>query len=331
MSRGRHLLIVAIIIFISIIFVGCKDKDFTSNDTPSCDANKQQIVHEKENVVVASKEEVNENENGNTNGNLNNFGLAVEKKGWIYYLYEKDDKGYIYKKKIDGSSNTKLCDDYGFYINVVGNYIYYNNADDNNHIYRIKTDGTGREKISNDVVQDVYVEGKFIYYVNAEDGKIYKLKIDNKEKVKLSDDIIETGGIVIDKEFIYYNNKGITKIKKDGSAKTSILQDNSNVFTIIDVDQQWMYYLNDVGLFRIKKDGTLKEQLYSGSASWGNVKGEYIFFSDINDGCIYKLSKDGKSKTKVVEDLAYKINIIGNEIYYDYSNRPMKMKWISQK
>ncbi|MCY6371165.1 DUF5050 domain-containing protein [Clostridium ganghwense] len=339
MTKRKLLIITTLLMFSSLTFSGCKNA--VEEKAVAVENSRKKIVNtysnnsnkndEKSNINKNSKENSNVtikgNEKGNTAGNLNNFGFAAKKGDWIYYLHEEDGKRYLYKKKIDGSSKIKLTDDTPFYINVVGDYIYYNNTSDNNNIYRIKTDGTGREKISEDEVQEIYVEGNNIYYINLEDWKLYRLSIDKKEKVKLSDDTIEVGGIASDEEWIYYTNKGIHKIKKDGSDKTVVAEENSDFISLIGIEGDWIYYLNESGIFKIKKDKSSKENIFSGIAAWGNLDKEHIYFSDINNGCICKIDKDGKNKVKVVDDFAYKINVVGDSIYYDYSNRPIKLKW----
>lgn len=331
MSKKGHLFIFGIV-FISIISVGCgttakKISNSSSSNSIKKDTVEENKSNDKNNVIINDTQ----NYKGNTNGNLNNFGLADEENGWIYYLHEDNGNGQIYKKKLDGSLNTKISDDYGFYINVLGDYIYYNNADDNNHIYRVKIDGTGREKLSDDVVQYIYGENRFLYYLNMEDGKIYRFDINTKEKVKLTDDIVESSGFILDKDYIYYGYKGVCRINKDGSEKKAIIQDENFMYNVVDIEEQWIYYFNDMGLFKMKKDGSEEIQLHDGMVAWVNALDDKIYFSDVNSGCVFKVSKDGREKSKVLEEVGYKINIVDNLMYYDYSNRPMKLKWLDIK
>lgn len=326
--RIKYLKCMVLLMVSSFIFVGCSD--VSKNETAACVVGEKKAVVSKDvkkEVNLENNKKTNVNESINNHNNLNNFGLACKSGEWIYYLQQQDDDGKLYKKKEDGSSVTKLCDDYAFYINVVGDYVYYNNASDGNKIYRIKNDGSEKTKLSDDVVEEIYVDKNIIYYIKSEDCKMYKLYIDTKKSEKVSDDMIQLGGIDLDDEWIYYINEGIYKMKKDGAEKKLVLAQESYIFNLIGVDNEYIYYLTDMGIYKIKKDGNLNEKVYEGNASWGNLQGDKIFFSDINNGCIYVVDKNGKNLKKLVEDFAYRINVVGNLIYYDYSNRPIKLKW----
>ena len=72
--------------------------------------------------------------------------MTVSNK-WIYYTNISD--GYkIYKMKLDGSENTKICDDETLFMTVCEDTIYYSNKSDYNKLYKINGDGTGKAKLS---------------------------------------------------------------------------------------------------------------------------------------------------------------------------------------
>lgn len=115
--------------------------------------------------------------------------------GEIYYRNYSDNEK-LYRMDIDGSNNTKLCDDMAYNVNVCDGSIYYKNGSDGNKLYKINCDGSGGQqvvsppsvrgnKISNDVVE----------YINVVDPTIY---------------------------FSPSNLSSVTSIQKDGTLKTAL-------------------------------------------------------------------------------------------------------------
>ncbi|MDP4181474.1 MAG: DUF5050 domain-containing protein, partial [Bacillota bacterium] len=69
--------------------------------------------------------------------------------GWIYYVNKYDSKS-IYRAKLDGTENVKICDDSVVDrsdIEISGNYIYYKNSKDGNKYYRVNMDGTNKQSL----------------------------------------------------------------------------------------------------------------------------------------------------------------------------------------
>ena len=64
--------------------------------------------------------------------------------------------------------------------------IYYINIDDN-RIYRIKTDGTNRMKINDTWTEGLNVSNEWAYYVNSENRSIYRIKVDGTNEQRLND------------------------------------------------------------------------------------------------------------------------------------------------
>ncbi|WBW98083.1 DUF5050 domain-containing protein [Oceanirhabdus sp. W0125-5] len=282
----------------------------------------ESTIHEKKEI---SKETlmVNDLASNNSISNLNNSGIASIQGDWIYYISKKDINYSLYKKRVDNSEETKICDDDSLSINVIGDYIYY--ISDSN-IYRIKTDGSDRKQLSDQKATKIHVVDGFIYYQNINDMKLYRLNIITNETFKLCDDTAEADKFFVKDDWIYYTSNGLYKINVDGSGKSKISDNTCHFPTIID---NLVYYLADDKIYKMNLDGSSREEIFSSEAlSWVNITKKHIYFTDINNGGIYRINLDGSAMKKISDDFAYKINIIGNWLYYDYAKRPMDFKWL---
>ena len=261
------------------------------------------------------------NSKGNTVGNIVNGGYAAQQGDWIYY---RNDYGYIYKIKTDGSNLTKIIDNESSYINVVGDWIFYRNNSDSGSIYKIKTDGSNRTKINDDYSNFINVVGDWIYYTNGYPfGSVYKIKTDGSNRTDLNAQWPWYVNVVGD--WIYYSERGygIYKIKTDGSNLTKLTDDRAIYLNVIG---DWIYFTNgtfdSVGsVYKIKTDGSNQTKItessiyHYDSADYINVVGDWIYFVDF-DKHISKIKTDGSNETEVNDDDSRNINVVGDWIYY---------------
>ncbi|WP_105615335.1 DUF5050 domain-containing protein [Vallitalea okinawensis] len=121
---------------------------------------------------------------------------------WIYYLNLSDSVTYTYDNMLDGTSYQEF-----------------------GTIYRVKTNGQDKEKITNDGTNDFLVYNEWIYYANCNDGdsvssegesfylgRLYRLNIDTRDKIKMSDDLVFRR---VNKygDYIYYGDTtGMTRL-----------------------------------------------------------------------------------------------------------------------
>ncbi len=298
-----------------------KDTNIQIKDSKSSSENSQTAKYKED---IQKNDTISNLDTSNTISNLNNAGIAAQQGDWIYYIYKKDNNYSLYKKKMDNSSETKICDDCSLSINVVGDYIYYIN---HSNIYKIKTDGTDKKQICQEKASRIYVVDDFICYQNMDDMKIYILNLTDNETYKLCDDTVEYGKFIVNEDCIYYSSNGLNKIKIDGSNKTKLTTYDCNFPTIVD---NFIYYLSDDKIYKMNLDGSNTQEIFNGHVlAWLNITNNHIYFSDINNGGIYRLNLDGSEKKKISDDFAFKINIVDNWLYYDYSKRPMDFKWIN--
>ena len=142
-------------------------------------------------------------------------------------------------------------------------------------------------------------QGDWIYYrdsySDSGDGcRIYKVRTDESECVKLNDDVSEYLNVVGD--WIYYVNKDddnkIYKVRQDGSERTRV---NNDASAYLNVVGDWIFYVK------------------TPPDPFG-----YFFQS----GEIYKIRIDGSERTRIDEDdTSALLNVVGGWIYYVNLNK----------
>lgn len=234
-----------------------------------------------EKVNVKSRNLVDKD--ANFYGNILNGGIISEKNNLIYY----NDSNGLYKMKSDGLSVTNICNDNANYINVVGDYIYYVNVSDGNSIYKINKDGTSREKIFSTNAKSINILGDWIYYSKStENGlnfRLYKIKKDGTNDVKITNDSIIDGQFTIVNDLLYY------KINSENGGES---------------------------LYNSKLDGSQKHKLCDNVEQF-NINGKSIYYyTSINNGGLFKINLDGSNKNKLSDDVIDSINVSKDKIYY---------------
>jgi hypothetical protein len=256
--------------------------------------------------------------NGNSNGNIANGGYVAQEGDWIYYGDGYNNK--IYKVKMDGTNRTKLSDHEGYYINVLNGWVYYVDYSDKHKVCKMKIDGSKKTQLTTDASSQIHVIGDWIYYNNQKG--IAKMKTNGSCKTQLNYDSAEYINVVGD--WIYYFNdasdiseRGIFKIKTDGSDRAELSEDGSS----INVAGNWIYYLNKEDnnkLYKMKTDATEKTKLTSYTINIINVVGDWIYYEYDNNNkqAFAKMKTDGTNETDLIYDKGVNVNVLGNWIYY---------------
>lgn len=162
----------------------------------------------------------------------------------------------------------------------------------------------------------------WIYYMNLSDGgKLYKKKLDDTGKVKLSDYISDDINVVGD--WVYcrgIDDKGdvfIYKVKTNGEQLTKLNEDQC---TDLIVTGDWIYYINQSSnskIYRIRTDGSEKTKLNDDKAGVFAISENSIYFTNSDDKFhLYKMDIDGGQSTKLNEDLTLFFDIEKDQIYY---------------
>lgn len=169
----------------------------------------------------------------------------------------------------------------GAYTAINRGWIYYLNDKDSKKLYKIKADGTDKIKLCDDKPLDINIVGDWVYYENMNDGnKIYKIRTDGSGRVKLNDD--ESWDMNVVNNTIYYS------VNTDGSK-----------------------------IYKIAVDGTGRFRLNSAASEYVNVVGDWIYYSNWDDNRkLYKIKTDGTGGAKVSDDEIWYSNAVGDFIYY---------------
>ncbi|MDP4145775.1 MAG: DUF5050 domain-containing protein [Bacillota bacterium] len=128
--------------------------------------------------------------------------------------------------------------------------------------------------------------------------------------------------------WVYYSNladkQKLTKIKTDGSGKTTLTPDNR--CSVIGIQDGYIYF-NDggdsfYGIYKMKTDGKDKTKIIGGSKDYETkgfyLKDEWVYYTDdgVNDYSIFRVKLDGSNKTRLNKG-SYN-HIIGNGDYIYY-------------
>lgn len=249
-----------------------------------------------------------------------------------YELEQKTNmKSEIYKMKLDGSEQTKVSDDSGWYLNVTDDWIYYINTSDDWRLYKIRTDGTERTKVSDDFPGNYFlISDGWVYYDDIPNGS-YKIKSDGTQKTKISDEAINTVSVQGDWIY-YYSDLELYKMRLDGSDSSVVIP-----FTILPepdsipkldgftVQGQWVYYISkDSNICKVRPDGsenTVLAEMNKDSLvpnQLPTVNNEWVYYND-GDGFYRKLHRvriDGQGKFLFLNATGFDYQVNGDWLYY---------------
>jgi len=238
---------------------------------------------------------------------------------WLYF--DKHDGSAFSRIRLDGSKMSKLTDNHGSKIQVVGDWVYYINNSDYGKIYRMRLDGSDDTKIVDErYVYSFAVHNDHVYFVNMAQDGIYKKKISGGPIEKLVDG--QMGDLAVKGDTLYYKVKASQQLlhRLDLYTMSDFVMSEDEVRKYR-VDGDWMYYVNKLdgdSLYRIKADGTSREKLTESSIITFIVDDEAVYYTTFEKAgvALYRLDK-GKAKPELillddVNDL-YEYN---GDIYY---------------
>jgi len=197
--------------------------------------------------------------------------------GWIYTLLY----GEMYKFKTDGSEKTVIK--YAIFEDfcIEGDKIYHysrplNDKGARPQLWQMITDGTQDQQLTQESVSAIDYDENWIYYIDAGNDDIYKVSYDGNEKYK----IIECNGryIKVLGDWIFYEqygekngiykglNRGLYKIKKDGSENTYITDDLISFYGIF--DQWFLCYGNEICAIKFGESSETAQFTYDIISEW---------------------------------------------------------------
>ncbi|MCX7921795.1 MAG: DUF5050 domain-containing protein [Clostridia bacterium] len=174
--------------------------------------------------------------------------------------------------------------------------------------------------------RDTIISDDYIYTIQS--NALFKISLDGKKKIKLSDDQISC----ISKldNWIFYINEGddnkIYKITTDGTNKTKVVDTKTSYLGTLD---GWLYYTDDLTIYRINMDGTIKTTITSSQidvVSYFAIIEDWVYFRgfswDSARARLYKVKADGSGLTPLSGDTppGYKVTDGGNSVSYYYGN-----------
>lgn len=282
----------------------------------------------------------NDNAVGNTTGNLNNGGTFCEYNGYIYFA-NPSDNFYLYRMNSDCTDAKKLNSDSVAYLNVCGNYIYYvkHNEDTSTSnkngfrmtkqligIYRTDLNGKNPETLYDDLSGIISLYGNYLYYQHYSTTvplNLYKLKIDGKEDIQLSDTAYNpacmNNGIMY---FVDTNNKNTIGAYNISTGKATTFY-NANAY-MVNVLGNYLYYIDvskGYSLVRLNITTKTVELLYSndGKIVNFNVYGTKVFFQMEGDQPgLYRMNTDGTQVEFVASGNLNNLQCTSNYTFFQY-------------
>lgn len=265
---------------------------------------------------------------------VSNKKSLVKDGDWLY------ESGNLSKVNLDGTNKSYIGQAYGGIIGVADGWVYYVDGVighfGSRGIYKIK-DNEEIKLTDDDYIVDAVLYKGSIYYAlgpeaydnNVIKGGLYKVDINGKNKVQLSDQMVEN--INIYKDFIYYSgNQKIFKMNTDGTNRTKIC-DHYVHFLKLSGDNIYFSNGNDnYKLYRISIDGTNEKKLNDDISCDIQVSGDWIYYSnnpydghtemmlplDQTKGNIYKITINGTDRTKLNSEVSRLSEVIDGWIYY---------------
>ncbi len=210
------------------------------------------------------------------------------------------------------------------YITIGSGYIYYLNYKDGATIYRRTLDGTENIKLNEDQSSHIIIVDDCINYVNNSQGySLYKMNLDGTQQIKVLDEPITQ---VVIHGWIYYKpypNRGLCRIKTDGSEKYEFNVDIPiEKFSLSD-SGDWIIFTehNEVSLYKIKTDGSQLTKIHDGKVSDFKISGNQIYFTDAEErNKLYKINMDGTGLEQVHNIYSRHFDISDEWIYYSNLN-----------
>ena len=284
-------------------------------------------------------------ERGNTVGNIIYGGIAARQGLWIYYS-NRNDNGYLYKMRSDGTGMTRLNEDDTFDVNILGDWVYYRNGSDDNKVYKVRIDGTGRARLTDHEARYVSVVDSWIYFRSydrvANQYMLVKMRNDGTEMTTILhfEDYSEPTYVNVIGGFIYYSLNDIGcqfssgdlyRVNTDGTENIKIL---SGRIAMTNAVGDWIYYIDLLeGPAKVRPDGSEKTAMKN-IGWWLNVDEDWVFsvrnYENEQSGIISKVHRDGSGYTRVLDDqFSYGIvpfnesfNIAGDWIFfYNYGEQ----------
>lgn len=279
------------------------------------------------------------NISGNTTGNINNGGMFCEYDGKIYFSNPYDNNA-LYRMNSDCTQAVKLNNDHVAYINTDGRRLYYvrNNTGTKRStaalfgrlfgVYRCNMDGSGTTSLYEKQSGAISLCGNYLYYQHYDTETaltLYKVRIDNKDNVQVSDKNYLPSSFYNGK--IYFTNvdedHAIYSLDTNNNDSMSLFLD-ANAY-MADMEGQYLYYIDqsdNYSLMRYNTMNKVKEKLIDGKCVHYNIYGTKLFAmvegSDVRG--IYRMNVDGSQKELIATGDFNNISCTSQYTFFQYFN-----------
>ncbi|GMQ56140.1 hypothetical protein AN1V17_05330 [Vallitalea sediminicola] len=215
--------------------------------------------------------------------NITNIPVSnIKRSGNTIYFLDNKKRIGIYNAATGNDS--RYINVFTTIYDIVGNIIYYKNEDDDGKLYKIKTDGSENIKITENTIKDIYANDENIYYVEKNGANLlYRISNEQAE------------GEFLDMISMAYTDMEII----DGKFYMSVASEGGNYYTV-------EKYLQDLK-FNVSFD--MEKQI--------DVKWKYFVYKvDGYMGYLYKYNVDTNEIKLIVDKWVSDFQIEGKYIYY---------------
>lgn len=278
-------------------------------------------------LMVSACSSVSERMNqGNSNGNLNNSGIMVEAKDWLYFLNIKDEQK-LYRFKNDGTSVEKFSDAKALFLNYIDPYLYYVSGDDQ-QIHQVNLNDKSDLVFSEHKVSRLLVTNDLMYYIK--DDKLFSMDLKAKNEKQLSDQRVMSFNVENKDIYIVNDQQELFKL---GETKTKISDKSIRVFNVLGNS---IYYIDesDQHLYRMNSSGEESKVLTEKPVTMLNVSEDWIYYSDSDNGVsnLMKMKLDGSSSEVINQSTAILLCVSENWMHYlDFSMEGFQFKSVVMK
>jgi hypothetical protein len=208
----------------------------------------------------------------------------------------------VYRINRNGDNLKSISNNPGSYLSLMGNFLYFQRYDVETglFLYRYQIDGQLERLLLQDAVIPSAVIDNSLYYSGfTQDHNINKLDLSS-----FTTNTVHEGNFaypIFMGEYIYYldmeDNYSISRMKKDGSEVTRLVEERCSTFNITNTGKYLYYQVDDFENSKIERlnlETMEAETLLTGNYKQIHVTENYVFFKDFDNTKTYIQTADGK-------------------------------------
>jgi len=215
---------------------------------------------------------------------------------WIYFT----EGNILYKIKTDGTDKSQITDSRINYLTATSQYLFYLDFQEN--FFRINLDGSNETKLCDDLCQSFYIDNDWIYFGTYNTQvrnqlETFKMKLDGSNISKVQKDILYT--FLVNTDILYYTYYKPTKLVRFNQKDKNSITLNNNYIISSNLSKDYFFYIdNTFKLYKISHNGTAHSLIYDLQKLNVSAETHLITIQDYilyySQQYIYKISIDGK-------------------------------------